>query len=258
MRSSTLPSEPLIPRRALCLLLVALAASFAAAIYIFKVDVEMRFCKAAIQKKRSWTKRLDETYAGKTVVVGGSSCAFSIDGERMERLHGLPTANYGLNMAFGPRFLTRLALEACHSGDTLALAFEPELLCYPIKPSSLAVQMSYALGEPHLSLDLSRPDSAQPWLSDLLNFRPGGQHVFTMLGKLMIGQPLYRYRIEEVHPSGWQTTPMRIAQSGSPGEPPGLAEEPRTMIYALCRDCRERHIKLIYSLPPGATPLRKA
>lgn len=45
--------------------------------------------------------------------------------------------------------------------------------------------------------------AAQVWPAALLALRPGGYHVFTLLGKLVQGRPLYRYNTAEVRPSGF-------------------------------------------------------
>jgi len=238
-------------------ILASAALAWAACIlYTFKGNPEVRFYKSAILLKRAWTARLDAKYPVKTAVVGGSSCAFSIDGERMEQQHGLPTVNLGLHAGFGVRFFTQFGVKTCRAGDNLVLALEPALLAATsIENSSLAVQMGYALGEPELCRDLSSPrGSLPPVLSEVLQLRPGAQHVCTMLGKALSRQPWYRYRIEEVKPSGWQTTPARAELAHSPGNPQPLEPAGRALLETLRGICAERKIHLLYSLPWAYCP----
>jgi hypothetical protein len=256
MASSTLPSKNRIPRKAAIILASGVLAWAACVLYTFEGNPEIRFYKEAILLKRAWAKRLDRVYPAKTVVVGGSSCAFSINGERMEQVHGLPTANFGLHAGFGARFFSRYGLKACHAGDNLVLALEPALLtANSLENCSLAVQMSYVLGETDLSRDLSfAPHRIPPLPGELLQLRPGAQHVCTMLGKALSGQPWYRYRIEEMRPSGWQSTAVRAELTHSPGNPPPLEPEGGALLAALRRLCAERQVHLLYSLPWGYCP----
>ncbi len=237
-----------VPKKAAILLLTAILSWAGAAVFTFHVNPEIRFYEEAIKRKRAWADRLNHLYSAKTVIYGGSSCAFSIDGERMEKIHGLPTVNFGLHAGFGAQFLSNIALTACRSGDTLAIALEPDLLAKTIERTSVEIQLGYALGEPSLAKKVSQTDYA-PQLSDFLEFRPGGQFVFTMLGKVALRKPAYRYQINEVHESGWQTTSMRVNLDGEAAGPMVISKDGYTLLNALRKECDEKHIHLVYSLP---------
>lgn len=254
MRSSTLHSKSRLPRLALLLACTALGALWLGATFTLHTNAELRFYKAAIERKRLWAQRLDAHFPAKTVVVGGSSCSFSIDGERMEREHGMPTLNCGLHMGFGVPFLTRLALDSCRAGDTLVLAFEPGLFTRPLGDLTLAIQESYALGEPGLLTNLMLDHKPREPLREWLTLRPGGTHLCAMAGKALMRMPMYRYSIEEVHPSGWQTTPVRMVVQGPPGHGSHLSADGRAYLIRVREECRRRNLRVVYSMPWCFTP----
>src|SRR4051812_23244305 len=140
-------SKSSMPKRAVILLAAALLSWLAAAAFIFRVDPEVDLTRKVLARKRAWAKRCDERFPQKTVVYGGSSCAFSIDGERLEERFGRPTVNMALGAALGPAMLTNVAVGACRDGDTLVIALETGLLTTPFKPLMSATHLAYALGE---------------------------------------------------------------------------------------------------------------
>ena len=149
----------------------------------------------------------------------------------------------------GARFLTAFAAAAARAGDLLLMALEPELLVSPGDGSDLAAQMGFALGHPEW-IDASNI-TGEPvhWVADLVSQRPGAYHVFTLLGKLALGRPLYRYAKEDFSPAGWQST----AERRSFGEPKrwDAPIAPRTAALLLgLRDWADRHGVRLASLLP--------
>ena len=242
-------SNSRIPFKALRLLIVAgftLALSF---IYIIEFNPEIVFWKDAALVKRTWAREMTRRYQSKVVVYAGSSCAFSLDGERLLEKHGIPTVNMGLAAGMKASMLTQWALSETNPGDTLIIALEPGLLAEPLDQSSMAVQFSMAMHslkwldapwlEHHLSL-----------VSTLLALRPGAQHVVAMMGKLIGRAPLYRYNRGDVHPSGWLTTPKRLPfpPSGQ-SESVFLSNESRTLLKYINQWAASNHVRVAYSLP---------
>ena len=80
MASSTSPSEPRVPRLLCGLVLAALLAWAGCAFYTLRLNPENRFLKAAALTKQSWARKMTREHGAKHVIVGTSSCTFSIDG----------------------------------------------------------------------------------------------------------------------------------------------------------------------------------
>lgn len=84
------------------------------------------------QYSASFTGALDEKYdrlhsikEDKIVVVGGSSVAFGLDSEALERYTGMPVVNFGLYAALGTKLMLDLSDSGIKKGDIVVIA--PEL-----------------------------------------------------------------------------------------------------------------------------------
>jgi hypothetical protein len=183
------------------------------------------------------------------VAYAGSSCAFSIDGVRMEQLHGIPTVNMGIGAGLGSNMLTQLALGVCRDGDTLVVALEPALITRPFRPLLSASQLAYGLGEPHLLQDPAKPSAFNIRLADLLDLRPDGIRSCTILGKVLLHDPIFRYRLEDVNPSGYEWTEVRPTIYGPPEQLPHLSPDARRLFAFLQHYSAAHHLTLRYSLP---------
>ncbi len=250
MPSFTLPFRNQVPWVTLRLLTAAVLTWIGSALYALYLNQEIAFFKQDARLKHAWAEKLDREYGRKIVVFGGSSCGVSIDGERMLEHHGLPTVNMGLGAGMGAEVLTRYALLEVREGDTLIAALEPGLLTGAVDPTALGVQFSLAVGEPEL-LTRSRSFS---WHSTLLDLRPGGYHFFTLIGKIAGGSPLYRYRLNDLHASGWQAITLKRSFVGPPGRGPTLSTGARELLVWLRSWCAKSNVRLAYSLPWGYTP----
>ena len=69
--------------------------------------------------------RLNSVDEDKIVVVGGSSVAFGLDSELLERYTGMPVVNFGLYADLGTKMMLDLSLSGINEGDVVILA--PEL-----------------------------------------------------------------------------------------------------------------------------------
>ena len=99
----------LIPFRALRLLVTAGIAFLLALGYLFYGNPEMRFFSKAAGVKKAWAQKMTREHGAKTLIFGGSSCAFSIDGEQLLREDGIPMVNMGLHAGLMPTVLTNWA-----------------------------------------------------------------------------------------------------------------------------------------------------
>jgi hypothetical protein len=110
------------------LLTLAVVGWLCCAAYTLYLNPSVRLWLGAAQIKQAWAQKMGREHKSKVLVFGGSSCAFSINGERMLEEHELPVVNMGLGAGFGARFLTRWAISEARPGDTLIVALEPDLL----------------------------------------------------------------------------------------------------------------------------------
>lgn len=249
MRSFISPFSPRVPRVAVWLALVALAAWGAGSFYTLRLNPEVRLYTAAARLEQAWARQLAAEPAPRLFVAGGSSCHTSIDPARLLREKNLRVVNMGLTAGLGVKFLTAWGLRECRPGDTLILALEPDLLTAPFTDPSLALQLSSALDAPELLTPpwLDAP-AASNWRSALA-LRPGAYHAFTLLGKVLHGRPLYRYQLADVKEAGWlQITLHRDIPSQKP-RTANLSKDAHGML-AWLRDWSEKNrIRLAYSMP---------
>jgi hypothetical protein len=210
-----------------------------------RLNPEVVFFHHCASVKQLWVQKLDLNYTNKVVAFGGSSCLSSVDGERMLNQYGLPTVNMGLGAGMGAIVLTHYAQTATRTGDTLIVALEPDLLAEPLRIESLGAQFSISIGEPSLLRDPHRVN----WPSVLLDLRPGGYHIFTLIAKVVLGQKLYPYLVSEVHPSGWWEDGARRAIASRATAPTRLSEDGRSWLIGLRDWCDQRNVRAAYVLP---------
>jgi hypothetical protein len=236
------------------LLLTAIVAWMGCVFYTLRLNPELkRYAQGAAIKDR-WAEKMTREHGPKVLVYGGSSCAFSIDGERMLDRFNLPTVNYGSAAGMGTAILTESVLGQVRPGDTLIVALEPGLLTEPLDSPALGVQFSFAAHHPEWVIHPVIPVASPNWFQALAALRPGGFHTFTLLGKIVTRKPLMRYQEKDYRPSGWEQTDVRMKITGPPGHGPRLSNDARTFLQAL-REWSGRHdVRVAYSLPWGYTP----
>jgi hypothetical protein len=236
-------------------LLVVTGTTLAASVlYTLKWNPEIQYFLGTDRIKRAWAAKLTREYGAKTVLFGGSSCEFSLDGERLLARHQIPAANLGRGAGMGASILTQATLPEVRPGDTLVLALEPGLLTTPLEPPSLGVQISFARGHPEWVVAPTLGTNALPWISAVLALRPGGYHVFTLLGKILQGRPLYRYKLPDMRPSGFNRTAVKLPIVGPAGHHGRLSPDARVLLAALRDWCRTNQVRVVYSLPWSYTP----
>lgn len=245
-----------LPRLVLQLLITALAAWFAGALYTWSADPEMKFWTAVARQKLDWVEKMREKHGYVIGVVGGSTTTFGIDAAHIEREHGLPVANLGLHAGMGPEACVGFGFAALKKGDTLILSLEPGMLADDItRVTPLASKLAFNL--PVLRNLFWSSESSNPALTrleSLTQLRPGGYHAITMLGKLASGQPLYRYSVTDLRPGGLQVTEDQrdFAEStdySNPSELHGLSQEGREFLFQVNQEASKRGIQVFYLLP---------
>lgn len=259
MPSSTSHFRALIPWAAVRLLAVAAITWAAAAAYTVFLNPEIALFRGAAMIKQNWARRMTQEHGPKTVIYGGSSCAFSIDGEHLLQHDLLPAVNMGLHAGMGSLVLTRWALSEVRPGDTLIVALEPFLLTDPQDPATfdLGIQFSSAMRQPGWARAPYGVTPALPWLTTALALRPGGYHFFTILGKVMARRPLYRYQLSDFHPSGWQQTTARYSVDDSAPHGTQLSNHTIQLFRWLTEWCAQNKVRVAYSLPWSYAPPEK-
>jgi len=249
MNSPWLRFKAAVPWDALRLLGMALVTLAATAAYTAWLNPEIRLYRHAVRVKLAWAAELEQRHGRKVIVCGGSSTAFSIDGERMLRGHGLPTVNFGLHAGMGPLFLVGIAAEAARPGDTVIVALEPDLLIKPFSSPDLGGQIGMALGRPGLVHASNLTGGRVHWVANALSLRPGAYHFLTLLGKIVLRKPLYRYSPEGMTPSGWQRARDFRPFPEEPVPEGHLSPDARKFLVALRHWGETNHVQVAYSLP---------
>jgi len=251
------------PRLSLLLVTIALVAWSAGAMYTWFADPEMKFWAAAAKQKLDWVEKMREKHGYVIGVVGGSTTMFGIDAEYIEREHGLPVANLGLHVGMGPAALIGIGLSSLRKGDTLVLSLEPGILTEEYaETSKLGSKLSLILGNPGM-LTLGEHGGNLPVVKTLSDLSPGGYHVMTMLGKLIMRMPLYRYSIENMRPGGLQITEERrdfttSMDFSNPSEMKNISEQGSEILNAVVAVAKARGIDVVYALPWSYWPAQTA
>jgi hypothetical protein len=257
MDSSTLPSKRWLPKNAAALVLIALAAWGICVLYTLEWNPNIRYFVQGGLIKDRWADKMTREHGEKIVIYGGSSCAFSIDGERMLNRFGLPTVNYGREADFGATVLTESVLGQVRPGDTLIVATEPQLLCEPLAPPAIGVQFGVAMHHPEWLIHPLLGEPSVNWFQTVAALRPGGYLTFTYLGKIAMGKPLMRYHVTDYRASGFEQTAVRLKVVGPAGNWPLLSADGCRLLRNLRAWCEQRHVRLAYSLPWSYCPPAK-
>jgi len=242
------------PRLALLLLTSAFVAWLVGALYTLLMDPEMKFWTAAARQKLEWVEKMRQEHGYVIGVVGGSTTTFGIDAEYIEREYNLPVANLGLHVGMGPEACIGFGLSALRKGDTLVLSLEPAAFTadYP-EASKLGSKLALLLGRPELTT-WDRNNSQLEFVRSLAMAPPGGYHVMTMLGKLALGMPPYRYNIANLQPGGLQVTEERRDLAAeidfsSPDSDPHLSKVGAQLLKNARLAAKKKGIKLLYVMP---------
>jgi hypothetical protein len=183
------PSDMQETFRLVALLVVLVCSTVGAWRYVLKLSPEVDLYTYAARKKITLARKLDELGLSKIVICGGSSCAFGVNTDVMQKAFDLPVVNFGMHAGMGAPVLAGLALKYTKPGDTLVVSLEPHLLFTPFDWPALGDQISYALKEPELCeggpLHLSRKGK----LGIFLTMRPGAQNML-----LFLPSPLFHHR----------------------------------------------------------------
>jgi hypothetical protein len=251
--------KSLVPWQAARLLVAALAVWAAGAFYTLRLNPELAFYREGHRLKQEWVQKMNREHASKVIFFGGSSCACSINARQMVEQDGLPAVNLGLAAGMGAKVLTLYSLQAARPGDLVVIALEPDLLAAPLELEPFGIQFAMAAGDRALVQATVGID----WPSALADLRPGSYHLCTLLGKLILREPLYRYTPSQWHESGWQeiTTP-RPFSSTPVLDSLKLSDDGKAWLRFISDYCAAHHLRVAlvlpwcYTSPSGAPALR--
>ena len=83
----------------------------------------------------------------------------------------------------------------------------------------------------------------------LLALRPGGYHACTLLGKLLLRRPMFRYATTDLHPSGWVETRATGVIDGAAGGAAPLSPEGQRLLRSLAEWGRTNRVRVCHALP---------
>ena len=245
MASFTSHFKSIIPIRALTLILTALLAWMSCVLYTVEINPVMKFFRKANSTKAcAWAATLASQHQPKIVVCGGSSCMTTIIPERMIEKHNLPVLNMALHAGMGAKILTEYAMQTLQPGDTLIVSIEPDLLSGPLKSDPDGIQFAIATGNQALLRNTSLLD----WPGTLLDIRPGGYHIFTLIGKIVSRQPLYRYNLSDIHPGGWQEVTVKRDFDPTSDQNISISKDAKELFTRIHEFCAKQNIRVAYSL----------
>ena len=146
-----------------------------------------------------------------------------------------------------------MGLASLQPGDTLIVSIETCLLAgEDVVATSLATRLAYSLGKPEM-LHWQKGESIASQAADLTKFQPGGGHVITMLGKLAMRLPLYRYSADNSLPGGLQVTDERRNFTVGPATTTedaniSLSAEGVALLANIKHEAERRGIRAVYVL----------
>jgi|GEM_PF-2859633 len=169
--------------------------------YSVKFNPEVLFWKSVVEEKMAYSSELEGKQ--KSIFVGGSSCAFSIDCEKFINQHNLSVLNMGIHAGAGRRLQLELGLLSVEEGDLLVLAFETDMWSEeaPFRKLPLGSKLQKVLFENHEQSLVS--ELGYPMNTSIGDIRIGSRHFITRIAKLAVGRPAYRYSISDIKKGGF-------------------------------------------------------
>ncbi len=189
----------------------------------------------------------------KVVFAGGSSCSFSIMPKTLRDDFGIRAINVGIGADEGSPMAINLALQYCKQGDTLVVALEgyaPGPLGFTHTPtgsqSIMRLQLS-GLWNPVDGESCGFPIFVNP-----AHHRPTLRYWITLAGKIVLGQEINRYSVDDLGYGGHMTTAFREEEpkrATGGRQPHPLSARTKEQFRKLAKYCDENDITLYFSIP---------
>jgi hypothetical protein len=217
--------------------------------YTTKLNPEIVFWRFAYQIKTKHSEKLQREGKAKWVIAGGSSSAFQVDLEVLNREHGMEAVNMGMHAGMGATVLSALAMEECRAGDTLVLMIEPKLFLKDLEISQLGYQACQAILKPEISKRLAEMGYYQK-IQGFFAMRPGLYSATTITAKWLKGRESYRYQKGSIREGGQITTlvdarPFKSLASNKEEIP----EASLTFLRQIRERMETQGVRVLYVLP---------
>ncbi len=230
-------------------LLVALVCSYLlAVVYSLWINPEVRFWKAAYQRKLAWANQLSSSGMPKLVFIGGSSCTFQIDAGLLTA-EGQPSVNMGMHAGMGSIAIAACGLSAAEPRDTIIWALEPGLLIKSPEITPLGYQVILSTGIIFRSGLVRTAIGVLDWSKIPGALRPGIGNISAMLGKALARRPLYRYRILDIYPGGALSTEVRMKVEPFQPQPLHPNQESLMWLKVILDNSRDLGMNSHYLIP---------
>lgn len=192
--------------RVIVLLLAVLIGIGTTFFYQSTASPEVKFWKKAVNEKFDYLAAMDGDRP-KVVFVGGSSCSFSINVEQLKDEFGIQALNGGLLAGAGRELQLDLGLSVLRPGDTLVLAFETPDWGSDSGPvnTPMGSKLWLTAIQPKLNSSSLARIGREPNYQ-LRDLRVGGYHTATVLLKVAMRRPLYRYALSDIKEGGYLVT----------------------------------------------------
>lgn len=240
--------------RFLLLTILSVAAAYVIGLYlIVPANPEVKFWREVIGRREREIASVRKNQPDTPIIffTGGSSTAFSIDPEIIEKACGLPSFNLGLPVAAGAEYLLHQALEQTLAGDILVFCIEPDILATTApepSPSKFSFAMAAVSGRVTDAAGGATFD-ATPSLPEYLSLsRPGAGYLATFMAKSATGKG-YRYNIADIRYRGRIETPIRKAKPAAARGSSRLSPYGRNLLTRANSAARARGVILLYAMP---------
>ncbi|MDB6076675.1 MAG: hypothetical protein JWO82_422 [Akkermansiaceae bacterium] len=238
--------------------LAFLASLLAGWAYTARVNPEIRFWKQALVRKQAWATEQRAKTGHLTVFSGGSTTAFQIDPKLLADEFGAATVNAGFHAGMGLDGATALASTFLKPGDRLVIMSEPAVLADEVSEMpALGEQMLSVSGVSSQAFYRTGLAGQSRLTQTLAACRPGLAHASTMLGKVLMRRPAYRYSAaDDLHDGGYLTTPVREDFTSVPSQLAAyrLSESSKKFLIDLKAWAAAHQIEVVYLLPVSYVP----
>jgi hypothetical protein len=237
-------------------LLLSLIAAYAiSCLFTIFINPEVTFWNDAVSRRLDDIASIRDKEPGKPIIffTGGSSCAFSIDPQIVEKIIGRPVINMGLPVAAGAHFIIHQALRQARSGDTIVYTTAADILTYPdqnFSPSKLSFALEARRGLPTESVGGSTFGQS-PTISQYLTLpRPGTEYLIVLAGRTATGKG-YRYKLPDIRYHGLIQTPVRdkSMKPDGPRTVTTLSPEGRKLLETFAAAAKQKGVHVVYSIP---------
>lgn len=237
-------------------LLFSLIAAYAisCALTIF-VNPEVTFWNEAVSQRLDAIASIRAKEPGEPILffTGGSSCAFSIDPEIIEKITGRPTINMGLPVAAGAHYIIHQALRQARLGDTIVYTTAADILTYSdqeFSPAKISFALESRRGLPTESAGASTFGKSLTIPEYFTLPRPGVDYLIVLAGRMPSGKG-YRYKLPDIRSRGLIQTPIHdpSLKPTGPRTVVTLSPEGRQLLETLVATAKQKGVRVVYSMP---------